>query len=157
MRAVLVVLSLFIATPVMAYPRVYARSDKTEAPTPPANAPFRAKLVGNAKVAQHAASTLASVAKQPAPASLSAADKKRYSEHSKWLADSAARLSVVHERMQKVLAKGDKAPATEVATMSMEFVNVRDALELEARRFADLAKPARARHATAMTAVRADK
>lgn len=133
--------------------------EKTETPaaTSSENAPFRAKLVTNAAVARRAATTFASIAKQPAPASLSAADKKRYADHSKWLTDSAARLNAVHERMQLVLAKGDKSPVTEVATTNMEFVNLRDAIEAESKRFASLPKAASSRHTTAMSAVRAEK
>ncbi|MBX3233217.1 MAG: hypothetical protein KIT84_20710 [Labilithrix sp.] len=143
-------LTLLVATPAWAYPRVATETTTAE------NAPFRAKLILNASIARRAATTLRSIAKQQAPAKLSATEKKRFAEHSKWLSDSAAKMEAVHERMQKVLAKGDKAPATEIATMSMEFVNLRDAIEAEARRFADL-KPAAARHAAAMNAVRAEK
>ena len=91
------------------------------------------------------------------PAKLSKTEAKLYAEHTKWLSESAARLAGVHAKMEQVLAKGDKAPITEVATTNMELVNARDAIEADAKRFIGLAKAAKPRHASALSAVRSEK
>jgi hypothetical protein len=122
----------------------------------PTNAPFRAKLVSNAALVRRAASTFSTVAKQPAPPKLSGDQRKLYDEHTKWLADGASRLGTLHTQMETVLAKGTKAPATELAQMNMQFLTLREAIEAESRRFNELAA-ARARHAAAMNAIRAEK
>ena len=120
-------------------------------------APFRAKLVSNAALVRRAASTFSMAARQPAPAKLSGDQRKLYDEHTKWLADGANRLGALHTQMEGVLAKGLKAPVTELAQMNMQFLTLRESIEAESRRFNELVPAARPRHATAMTAIRADK
>ncbi|MFO0739479.1 MAG: hypothetical protein U0270_26510 [Labilithrix sp.] len=155
MRALSLAFALIVAAPVWASPAA-AGSDRAE--PAPSNAPFRVMLVSNSAAAQRAAAKLSALARQPAPAKLSKADLRLYSEHTKWLAESAARLASIHGHMEQVLAKGDKAPITEVATTNMELVNARDAIEAEAKRFNGLSKtPARSRHVSALIALRADK
>jgi hypothetical protein len=144
-------MALAIAIPAWASP---ASAGHESAEAAPSNGPFRAKLQMNAIAARAASQKLAALAKQPAPPKLSKVELRLYAAHTKWLNDSAARLASVHARMEQVLAKGDHAPITEVATMNMELVNARDAFEAEARRFNGLAKSARPRHASALVAVR---
>jgi hypothetical protein len=159
LRAVIAILftasGLIVAADVQAArpPRGTPEAQKVD----PSNAPFRAKLVSNAALVRRAASTFSSVAKQPAPPKLSGDQKKLYDEHTKWLADGASRLGVLHTQMDAVLAKGTKAPATELAQMNMQFLTLRESIEAESRRFTELVAAARARHAAAMTAIRADK
>lgn len=150
MRALFVAFALLAAVPTWATPA--AAESETEAP--PSAAPFRAKLEMNATAARRASQKLAALAKQPAPAKLSRAEARLYAEHTKWLAGSAARLASVHARMEQVLAKGNRAPITEVATTNMELSNACDAIEAEAKRFNALPKPARSRHASALSALR---
>jgi hypothetical protein len=150
MRAVFFAMALALAVPAWASP---ASAGHDTAEPAPANGPFRAKLQMNAIAARAASQKLAALAKQPPPAKLSKVELRLYAAHTKWLNDSAARLASVHARMEQVLAKGDRAPITEVATMNMELVNARDAFEAEARRFNGLPKAARARHASALAAI----
>jgi hypothetical protein len=152
MRGVFVAVALMMAVPAWAPPAIAAH----EAAEPkPSNAPFRLVLQNNAGAARRASQKLAALAKQPAPAKLSTAERRLYADHTKWLNDASVRLAGIHARMEQVLAKGEKAPITEVATTNMELVNARDAIEAEAKRFNGLAKPAKGRHASALAAVRA--
>jgi hypothetical protein len=117
------------------------------------NAPFRAKLIDNAALARRASAKLAHIAHQPAPKKLSKADQRAYAQQTKWLEGSAARLASMHAKMEAILAKGDRAGITEVATTNMEFVTIRDEIEAEGKRIAG----ARPRFTAAITVVRADK
>lgn len=150
MRSIFLALALVVAVPAWAIPAA-ARNAVAEAA--PSNAAFRVVLASNAAAAQRASVKLTALAKQPAPKKLSKAERHLYTEHTKWLTDSAARLAAVHSHMRQVLAKGEKAPITEVATANMELVNARDAIEAEAKRFNGLAKAAKARHESALLAV----
>jgi hypothetical protein len=133
------------------------RGDEAAKVVDTSNAPFRAKLVTNAVLVQRAAGSFSSAAKQPAPPKLSADQRKLYAEHTKWLEANATKLSTLHSQMDVVLAKGSKAPATELALMNMQFVTLCEAIELESRRFAELAVAARNRHTVAMSAIRNQK
>jgi hypothetical protein len=148
MRRLVVILALALAAPVWAAP---AMADDV----PASNGPFRAKLVDNAALARRASAKLAQIAHQPAPKKLSKADQRAYAQQTKWLEGSAARLASMHAKMEAILAKGERAGITEVATTNMEFVNVRDEIEAEGKRISTTA--ARPRLAAAITVVRADK
>lgn len=154
MRPLFVAFALIVAVPAWATP---ASADGEMGEAAPSAAPFRAKLEMNAAAARRASQKLAALARQPAPAHLSKSEARLYAEHTKWLSGSAARLASVHAKMEQVLAKGNRAPITEVATTNMELSNTRDAIEAEAKRFNGLAKSARPRHASALTAVRESK
>jgi hypothetical protein len=134
---------------------------RAEDPQPAASsaqaAPFRAKLVSNVARARKAATAFASVAKQPPPKNLAPADRKLYEEQSRWLAEAAARFTAVRTQMDAVLAKGQKAPATEIAQMSMQLLQLEDAVVAESRRFDKLSAQARARHEAPLKAMRDEK
>ena len=133
-------------------------AQRAEATSPSTStAPFRAKLVSNAALVRRAASTFSNAAHQPAPAKLSTEQRKRNNEHTRWLTGGATRLGALQLQMDVVLAKGLKAPATELAQTNMSYLTLRETLESESRRLGELMPAARARHALAMTAIRGDK
>lgn len=139
MRAILVAIALFVTVPVMSAPAFAGETSEVAT-----NAAFRLKLVENAASARRASGRLAILAKQPAPAKMSASDRRLYGEQSKWLSDSAGKLASVHARMSQVLAKGDRAGVTEIATTSMELVTLRDQITAESKRFKSLKRNASA-------------
>lgn len=131
-------IALFVAAPVMSAPAFAGETSEQAA----ASAPFRLKLAENAVVARRASGRLAALAKQPAPAKMTASGRRLYAEQSKWLSDSSGKLASVHARMEQVLAKGDHAGVTEIATTSMELVNLRDQITAESKRFSSLKRNA---------------
>lgn len=155
MRPFFLAIAVLVAVPAWAAPATARGHDTGE--VAPSNGAFRVALISNAAAARRASQKLATLARQPAPAKLSKPELRLYAEHTKYLSESAARLASVHAKMEQVLAKGDKAPITEVATTNMELVNARDAIEADGKRFAGLAKPAKPRHVSAMSAVRSEK
>lgn len=100
--------------------------------------PFRAALMANMTVAARAMATMGAMAKHPVPKALPVAQRKIYNEQSAWLKMSATRLRDVHVKMQQVAKKGTGAGATEIASVNMEFVKVRDEIEQQSHRYETL-------------------
>lgn len=142
-------LPLFLAIATLGSAARADEGDYQPQPEPPVTSvePFRAALSLNLTHATQAEKAMASIAKQPAPKSMKDAQRKLFDEQSAWLRISATRLHGVEVRMQQILAKGAGAP--EIASINMEFVRMRDEIEMQSHRY-DAAK---ARHAAALKAL----
>ena len=131
---------------------VCALAPAAYAEEPMSAAPFRAKVVANVALAKRGSTSLSSIAKQAPPKTLSADERKAWTEQSKVLASGASRLAALKLRMDAVLSKS-KAPASELAQVNLELVNAQQEIEKASSSQATGAAT-KARHDAAMKALR---
>jgi len=136
----------------VAFALVLATAGSASAEEPMSAAPFRAKVVANVVVAKKASTGLSSIAKQAAPKSLSADEKKTWAEQSKVLAAGSARLAALKLKMDAVLAKTN-APASELAQVNLELVNTQQEI-VDASQRLSATGALKARHEAVMKAMR---
>jgi hypothetical protein len=126
----------------------------------------RKKLSTQLEKLDAASSTLKKLVRQPMPKSLGKQNQKEWQRHTEWMEKLIKRLSK-HRRQHQAMLAGSKPSeqkaltlteqrdmAADMRSRSMEFLALQNAMQMESRQYGAVSNALKARHDSAMAAIR---
>jgi hypothetical protein len=147
-------------------PKVIQKSEINRALDPVGLEMEREKLGTQLDNLDAALSTLKKLVRQPMPKSLDKKGRKEWQRHTAWLEKWIKRLSRHRQKHQAVIdrskpsedktltLKEQRSLAADMRSRSMEFMALQNAMQMESRQYGSVSNALKARHDSAMAAIR---